>query len=137
MAYWKALYTNRGLCECVANSLMRAVLNTAMGDARLLQRLESVHLVRSSSFFSYSTHINSLPGLGKNSCMGGRKMLSKFMWNEFNAIIERIELEMCISCISVTDKVTINERNTSIATRPLYLYTEFDAIDSYLKLWTF
>ena len=38
------IYTNRGLCDCVANSLMRAVLNTAMEDARLLQRMESVHL---------------------------------------------------------------------------------------------
>ena len=32
------------------------------------------------------------------------------------------------SYISVTDKVKINERNTSIATGPLYLLTEFDAI---------
>ena len=36
----KALYTTRGLCECVANCLTRAVLNTAMGGARLLQPLE-------------------------------------------------------------------------------------------------
>ena len=36
-ANWKALYTNRGLCECVANSLTRTVSNTAMGGARLLQ----------------------------------------------------------------------------------------------------
>ena len=48
MANWKALYTTRGLCECVANSLTRAVLNTAMGDATLLQPLECVNLVRSS-----------------------------------------------------------------------------------------
>ena len=32
------------------------------------------------------------------------------------------------SCISVTDEVKINEQNKSIATGPLYLYTEFDAI---------
>ena len=32
----EALYTTRGLCECTANSLTRAVLNTAMGGARLL-----------------------------------------------------------------------------------------------------
>ena len=41
MANWKALYTTRGLCECVANSLTRAVLNTAMGGARLLQPLQA------------------------------------------------------------------------------------------------
>ena len=40
----EAVYTTRGLCECVANSLTRAVFNTAMGDARLLQPLESVNL---------------------------------------------------------------------------------------------
>ena len=32
------------------------------------------------------------------------------------------------SCISVTDKVKINELNTSIATGPLYERTEFEAI---------
>ena len=41
MANWKALYTTRGLCECVANSLTRAVLNAAMGGARLLQPLQA------------------------------------------------------------------------------------------------
>ena len=52
MANWKALYTTRGLCECVVNSLTRAVLNTAMGGARLLQPWNSlgpsINLVRSS-----------------------------------------------------------------------------------------
>ena len=33
----------------------------------------------------------------------------------------RIELEICISYISVTDKVDINETNTSIATGLLYV----------------
>ena len=41
----------------------------------------------------------------------------------------RIELEMCINFaqlyISVTDKVKINEKNTSIATGPLYVDIEF------------
>ena len=32
------------------------------------------------------------------------------------------------SCISVTDGVKINELNTSIATGPLYVRTEFEAI---------
>ena len=32
------------------------------------------------------------------------------------------------SCISVTDRVKINELNTSIATGPLYVHTEFEAI---------
>ena len=32
------------------------------------------------------------------------------------------------SCISVTDRVQINELNTSIATGPLYVRTEFEAI---------
>ena len=36
------------------------------------------------------------------------------------------------SCISVKDKVEINEHNTSIATGPLYLYTKFDAICTFL-----
>ena len=40
MANWKASYTTRGLCDCVANSLTHAVLNTAMGGVRLLQPLE-------------------------------------------------------------------------------------------------
>ena len=60
MANWKALYTTRGLCECVANSLTRAVLNAAMGGARLLQPLESRYFgtissceVRSSLLFFY------------------------------------------------------------------------------------
>ena len=30
------------------------------------------------------------------------------------------------SCISVTDKLKINELNTSIATGPLYVHTEFE-----------
>ena len=32
------------------------------------------------------------------------------------------------SCISVTDRVKINELNTSIATGSLYVHTEFEAI---------
>ena len=60
----------RGLCECVAlNSFTHAVLNTAMGDARLLQPLQSINLVRSSCeevlflfFFIYPP-----PGRAKNS----------------------------------------------------------------------
>ena len=32
------------------------------------------------------------------------------------------------SCISVTDRVKINELNKSIATGPLYVHTEFKAI---------
>ena len=32
------------------------------------------------------------------------------------------------SCISMTDKVKIYELNTSIATGPLYVNTEFEAI---------
>ena len=32
------------------------------------------------------------------------------------------------SCISVTDKVKINELNKSIATGPLCVHTEFEAI---------
>ena len=33
-----------------------------------------------------------------------------------------------LSCISVTDRVKINELNISIATGPLYVHTEFEAI---------
>ena len=42
LANWRALYTtiNREVCECVANSLTRPVLNTAMGGATLLQPLK-------------------------------------------------------------------------------------------------
>ena len=36
------------------------------------------------------------------------------------------------SCISVTDRVKINELNTSIATGPLYVHTEFEAISTLL-----
>ena len=32
------------------------------------------------------------------------------------------------SCISVTDRVKINDLNTSIATGPLYVHTKFEAI---------
>ena len=39
MAHWKTLYTIRGLCECVANNLTRAVLNIAMGGVRLRNSL--------------------------------------------------------------------------------------------------
>ena len=53
MTNWKALYTARGLCECVANSLTRAVLNTAMGGAMQITATTKfpgsfVNLVRSS-----------------------------------------------------------------------------------------
>ena len=49
----------------------------------------------------------------------------------------RIKLEMCMnfaySCISVTDKVKINEQNTSLATGPLYLrFLWFDNITNEL-----
>ena len=43
----------------------------------------------------------------------------------------QIEQEMCITlhtCISVTDRVKINEQNKSIAIGPLYLQTAFEAI---------
>ena len=36
------------------------------------------------------------------------------------------------SCISVTDRVKINELNTSIATGPLYVHTELEAIRTLL-----
>ena len=36
------------------------------------------------------------------------------------------------SCISVTEKVEINELNTSIATGPVYAHTEFEAIQTLL-----
>ena len=32
------------------------------------------------------------------------------------------------SCISVTDTIKINELNTSVATGPLYVHIEFEAI---------
>ena len=73
MANWKALYTTGGLCDRVTNSLMRAVLNTAMGGARLRTATTGIpweplfgmivlRSEKSSSFFSQSTHINSLLG---------------------------------------------------------------------------
>ena len=39
------------------------------------------------------------------------------------------------SCISVTDRVKIDELNTSIATGPLYVHTEFER--SYLRICGF
>ena len=61
--------------------------------------------------------------------MGGEwAELSKFILNwengtrvACNNCANRIELEICISYISVTDKVDINETNTSIATGLLYV----------------
>ena len=47
-------------------------------------------------------------------------------------IMARIERDKCVydlhNCISVTNKVKINEQNKSIATEPLCLRTEFQAI---------
>ena len=68
--------------------------------------------------------------------MGGTKKLSKFIVDWENGT--RLHAKMvqssgkCAltlhSCISVTDRVKINELNTSIATGPLYVHTEFEAI---------
>ena len=49
--------------------------------------------------------------------MGGTKKLSKFIVDWENG-----------TRVAVTDRVTINELNTSIATGPLYVRTEFEAI---------
>ena len=62
--------------------------------------------------------------------MGGTKKLSKFIVDWENGT--RVACGKCAltlhSCISVTDRVKINELNTSIATGPLYVHTEFKAI---------
>ena len=66
--------------------------------------------------------------------MSGTKKLSKFIvdWeNEHGCKNGAIERECALtlhSCISVTDRVQINEMNTSIETGPLYVRTEFEAI---------
>ena len=68
--------------------------------------------------------------------MGGTKKLSKFIVDWENgtriACIMVQSSGKCAltlhSCISVTDRVKINELNTSIATGPLHVRTEFEAI---------
>ena len=68
--------------------------------------------------------------------MGGTKKLSKFIvdWeNGTRVACKNVQSSgKCAltlhSCISVTDRVKINELNTSIATGPLYVHTEFEAI---------
>ena len=68
--------------------------------------------------------------------MGGTKKLSKFIVDWENGT--RLHAKMvqssgkCAltlhSCISVTDRVKINEQNKSIDIGPLYLQTELEAI---------
>ena len=60
--------------------------------------------------------------------MGGTKKLSIFIvdWDGLHA--KMVQSSALHSCISVTDRVKINELNTSIATGPLYVHTEFEAI---------
>ena len=57
------------------------------------------------------------------------------VWGSQYKIIGTNRAEKCAynlhSCISAMDKVKINEQNKSIATGPLYLHSEFEAI------WTF
>ena len=65
--------------------------------------------------------------------MGGTKKLSKFIVDWENGTRKMVQLSgKCAltlhSCISVPDRVKINELNTSIATGPLYVNTEFEAI---------
>ena len=69
--------------------------------------------------------------------MGGTKKLSKFIvdWENgtrgLHAKMVQSSGKCALtlhSCISVTDRVKINELNTSIATGPLYVHTEFEAI---------
>ena len=76
--------------------------------------------------------------------MGGTKKLSKFIVDWENGTRELSLMEHGLhakmvqssgkcaltlhSCISVTDRVEINELNTSIATGPLYVQTKFEAI---------
>ena len=68
--------------------------------------------------------------------MGGTKKLSKFIvdWENGTRVACKngaIEREMCINFAQLyllTDGVNVNELNTSIATGPLYVHTEFEAI---------
>ena len=66
--------------------------------------------------------------------MGGTKKLSKFIVDWENGVHAKMVQSSgkCAltlhSCISVTDRVKINELNTSIATGPLYVHTEFEVI---------
>ena len=63
--------------------------------------------------------------------MGGTKKLSKFIvdWERVAWVQSSGKCALTLhSCISVTDRVKINEPNTSIATGPLYGHTEFEAI---------
>ena len=58
--------------------------------------------------------------------MGGTKKLSKFIvdWDGLHAKMVQSSGKLTLhSSISVTDGVTINELNTSIATGPLYTRT--------------
>ena len=61
--------------------------------------------------------------------MGGTKKLSKFIvdWAKMVQSSGKCALTLH-SCISVTDRVKINELNTSLATGPLYVHTECEAI---------
>ena len=65
--------------------------------------------------------------------MGRTMKLSKFIvdWENGTRVAcnnGAVEREMCINFAFVTDKVKLNELNTSIATGPLYVPTEFEAI---------
>ena len=68
--------------------------------------------------------------------MGGTKKLSKFIVDWENGThglhAKMVSSGKCgltlHSCISVTDRVKINEQNKSIDIGPLYLQTEFEAI---------
>ena len=65
--------------------------------------------------------------------MGGTKKLSKFIadWENGTRVACKngaIEREMCINFAQLTDRINFNELNTSIATGPLYVHTEFEAI---------
>ena len=64
--------------------------------------------------------------------MGGTKKLSKFIVNGNTGCKMVQSSGKCAltlhCCISVTDRVTINELNTSIATGPLYVSTQLEAL---------
>ena len=55
------------------------------------------------------------------SCLRG-------MESDLSRVMARKSAFTLHSCISVTDKVKNKEQSTSIATGPLYLLTEFEAI---------
>ena len=65
--------------------------------------------------------------------MGGTKKLSKCIvdWENLHAKMVQSSGKCTLtlhSCISVTDRVKINEQNKSIDIGPLYLQTDFEAI---------